>query len=95
MLTSTGKSGDETLSWPDLYLWVSSIRKANSAQAKLTTTFPRNRIRSPMMFTAATLRTLFTISPVAFAAAWQKPFPLIAICTPNQKLGHKLESRKM
>ena len=82
-LTSTGKRGEETLSWPDLYLWVSSIKKAKSAHAKLTHTFPKKSIRSPMIFTAPTLKILLIINPVAFPAAPQKPFPLMAICTPT------------
>ena len=81
ILTRTGISGDDILLCADLYLWVSNIRKAKSAQKRLTHSFPRKRITSPMTLTFPIRSIIFIINPVARTEALWKPFPVIAICS--------------
>jgi hypothetical protein len=59
---------------------VSSIKKANKAQKRLTHSFPRNKTTSPITFTFPIRNMLFIIRPVAIEEALQKLFPVIAIC---------------
>lgn len=79
MLTRTGNRGEEILLWADLYLWVSNMRNANTAQKRLTHNFPRKRMTSPITFTLPIRKMLFMIKPVAIADALQKLLPVIAI----------------
>ena len=85
MLTSTGTSGDDILLCADLYLCVSSMRNAKSAQNKLTHSFPRKRITSPMTLTFPMRSMLFIIRPVASTEALKNPFPVMAICNNNRR----------
>jgi hypothetical protein len=72
---------------------VSSIKNANKAQKRLTHSFPRNRITSPITFTFPIRNMLFIIRPVAIEEAWQKLFPVIAICKTKPTTSY--EQRKM
>jgi hypothetical protein len=59
------------------------MREAKNAEAKLTHSFPRKRMRSPMAITVATLNLLLPINFVALPAAPQNSVPEIAICIIN------------
>jgi hypothetical protein len=83
--TRTGTSGDDILLWPDLYLCLSSMMKANRAQNRLTHSLPNIRITSPITFTFPMRNMFFIINSVASAEALQNPFPVMAICTRNIK----------
>lgn len=78
--TTTGKSGDEVLLWPELYLCVSNMRNANTELDRLTHSFPRNKITSPITLRRPIFRMLFMIKSVAIEDALKKLLPVIAIC---------------
>ena len=56
------------------------MRKENTALERLTHSFPRNKITSPITLTRPIRRMLFIINSVAIAEALKKPLPVIAIC---------------
>ncbi|BAS91674.1 Os04g0681450 [Oryza sativa Japonica Group] len=80
-LTTTGTRGDDILLCADLYLCVSNIRNAKSAQNKLTQSFPRKRMTSPMTLTFPMRSMLFMIKPVARTEALKNPFPNFCMLT--------------
>lgn len=82
--TNTGNSGDEILLCEDLYLWVSSMRNAKRALERLTHSFPRNKMTSPITLTLPIRRMLLMINSVAMAEALQKLLPVMAICKDKQ-----------
>lgn len=86
MLTTTGTRGDDILLCADLYLCVSNIRNAKSAQNKLTQSFPRKRMTSPMTLTFPMRSMLFMIKPVARTEALKNPFPVMAICNTERRV---------
>lgn len=55
------------------------MRKAKRALERLTHSFPRNRMTSPITFTLPIRRMLLIINSVAIADALQKLLPVIAI----------------
>lgn len=55
------------------------MRKAKRALVRLTLSFPRKRITSPITFTFPILRMLLMIKSVAISEALKNPFPVIAI----------------
>jgi hypothetical protein len=56
------------------------MRKAKTALERLTHSFPRNNIMSPITLTCPIRRMLFLIKLVAIAEALKKLLPVIAIC---------------
>lgn len=56
------------------------MRKAKAALERLTHSFPRNKITSPITLTRPIRRMLFMINSVAIAEALKKLLPVIAIC---------------
>jgi len=64
--------------------WLSNIRNANTAHARLTHNFATDRNKRPMVFTVPTLILLFAMSTVALPAARKKFFPEIAICNKRE-----------
>jgi len=56
------------------------MRKAKTALERLTHSFPRNKITSPITLTCPIRRMLFMINSVAIAEALKKLLPVIAIC---------------
>ena len=55
------------------------MRNAKRALERLTHSFPRNRMTSPITFTLPIRRMLLMINSVAIADALQKLLPVIAI----------------
>jgi len=56
------------------------MRKANRAHERLTHSFPRNKMTSPITLRRPIFRILFIIRSAAIEEALKKLLPVIAIC---------------
>lgn len=68
------------------------MRKAKSALVRLTLSFPKKSITSPITFTFPIRSMLLMINSVAISEALKNPFPVIAICEDKPKIYHYLIS---